>query len=40
MSLLYKKSVKNIKLDDYVENQFLYLKTLVKENKTLITLLY
>ena len=38
MSLLGgKKSVKNIKLDDYVENKITNLKNLFKENKTLIT---
>lgn len=31
-----KKSAKNIKLDDYVENKLSTLKNLVKENKTLI----
>lgn len=38
MSLLSgKKNVKNIKLDDYVENKISNLKILVKDNKTLIT---
>lgn len=32
-----KKSSKNIKLDDYIENKISDLKKLVKENKTLIT---
>lgn len=32
-----KKSAKNIKLDDYVENKISNLKKLVKDNKTLIT---
>jgi len=32
-----KKSAKNIKLDDYIENKISNLKKLVKDNKTLIT---
>ena len=32
-----KKSAKNIKLDDYVENKISNLKKLIKNNKTLIT---
>ena len=32
-----KKSTKNIKLDDYVENKISNLNKLVKDNKTLIT---
>ena len=34
-----KKSVKNIKLDDYVNNKILNLKEIAKNNKTLITFL-
>ena len=33
-----RKSTKNIKLDDYVENKVLNLKDIVKDNKTLIAL--
>ena len=32
-----KKSTKNIKLDDYIENKISNLKKLVKDNKTVIT---
>ena len=32
-----KKSAKNIKLDDYIENKISNLKKLVKDNKTVIT---
>jgi len=32
-----KNGVKNIKLDDYVENKISHLKKIIKDNKTLIT---
>jgi hypothetical protein len=33
-----KKDVKNIKLDDYVENKLLSIKNILVQNKTLISL--